>query len=192
MIFQKSLTSLFQEIQYLLQTPDISLESTVKKVPVVGLIYVGNQKEYPNQRHDLVEKLVNDVVKEMDLAIVHIDTKLPNNEFGLTSISQIESVISAMDIIITTRLHGSLLSLRNGVPAISIDPVPNGAKVLAQMKTIGWPLAYPINKLNKTKLKNLIRLALNKGNKHNTQTISKKTKSNLLKIKKLFQKHLKV
>lgn len=171
--------------------PDISLESTVDKVPVIGLIYVGNQKEYPTQRHDLVEELVNNVVEEMDLAIVRIDTKLPNNEFGLTSISQVESVISAMDIVITTRLHGSLLSLRNGVPVISIDPVPNGAKVLAQMRNIGWPLAYPINKLNKKKLKKLIRLALSKESKNNTQATSKKAKFNLLKVKKLFQKHLK-
>ena len=120
--------------------PDIVLLSEKNKAPVVGVIYAGRQKEYPNQQHDQVQSVIEKVLSNHDIAVVSIDTKLPGNEFGLKSIGQIESVISRMDAVITTRLHGTVLSLRNGVPVVSIDPVPNGAKVTSQVKVLGWPI----------------------------------------------------
>jgi polysaccharide pyruvyl transferase WcaK-like protein len=47
-----------------------------------------------------------------------------------------------MDVVITTRLHGTVLALKNGVPAIAIDPIAGGAKIRRQAETIGWPLIF--------------------------------------------------
>ena len=52
---------------------------------------------------------------------MQIDTRLdvPNNS-GLRTPAEIESLIAAMDVMVTTRLHGTVLALRNGVPAIPL------------------------------------------------------------------------
>ena len=40
----------------------------------------------------------------------------------------------------TTRLHGLVLALKNGVPAVAIDTVAGGAKVARQADALGWPV----------------------------------------------------
>jgi len=142
--------------------PDISLVSYSKPVPVIGLIYVGKQEEYPTQQHPAVEELVATVIKKLGIATILIDTRLPYNHYGLSSISQVESVIQHMDAVITTRLHGAILSLRNGISAIAIDSVPGGAKVMEQMRVLGWPLSYTIDAITEEHLEEAITIALTK------------------------------
>lgn len=166
--------------------PDISLASKSEPTPVVGLIYVGRQKEYPNQRHDAVEATVDEVVKKMGLAIVRIDTKLPHNQYGLSSIGQVESVMKHMDLVITTRLHGSVLSLRNGVPPIAIDPVPGGAKVLKQMKALDWPLVYTVDKLDEGQLREAIDTAMTKQSRELAASKVERALSELTEVETLF------
>jgi polysaccharide pyruvyl transferase WcaK-like protein len=43
-----------------------------------------------------------------------------------------------MDVVLTSRLHGLVLALKNGVPAIAIDSVAGGHKVSRQAETLGW------------------------------------------------------
>ncbi len=45
-----------------------------------------------------------------------------------------------MDIVVTTRLHGMVLALKNGVPAIAVDPIVGGAKITQQARAINWPI----------------------------------------------------
>ena len=35
-----------------------------------------------------------------------------------------------MDAVVTTRLHGTVLAIKNGVPPVVIDPIAGGRKVL--------------------------------------------------------------
>lgn len=139
--------------------PDISMATASEPVPVVGLIYVGKQNEYPGQRHRIIEVIVDRVARELGFAVIRIDTRLPNNAYGLSSISQIESAIRRMDLVITTRLHGAVLSLRNGTPPVAIDPVPGGAKVSKQMRALGWPLTLTVDELTEDRLKQALALA---------------------------------
>src|SRR5437016_6221025 len=37
--------------------------------------------------------------------------------------SEVESLIARMDLVLTTRLHGMVLALKHGVPAVAVDPV---------------------------------------------------------------------
>ncbi len=57
-----------------------------------------------------------------------------------------------MDFIITTRLHGTVLALKNGIPVIAIDAVSKGAKVSKQAKAIDWPLLFSTDDLDAQKL----------------------------------------
>lgn len=162
--------------------PDISLASRSESVPVIGLIYVGRQKEYPDQQHRRVEEMVESVVNKIGAAVVKIDTKLPYNEYGLTTIAQVESMIRHMDIVITTRLHGSVLALRNSVPPIAIDSVPGGAKVLKQMRALNWPLVYTVDTLNKERLEEAVRMALTE---QSSQLAATRTKRALIALNKV-------
>lgn len=110
------------------------------RVPRVGLILVHPQKEYGKRgRHEQVGQLIGEHLASLDLAVVPIDTRLDHNATGLHTSGQIESMIAAMDFTVTTRLHGTVLSIKNGVPPIVIDPIAGGAKVMAQCEAIRWP-----------------------------------------------------
>ena len=62
---------------------------------------------------------------------------------GLRSPAEVESLIARMDVVVTTRLHGLVLALKNGVPAIAVDTVAGGAKVTRQAEALGWSHVYP-------------------------------------------------
>ena len=49
-------------------------------------------------------------------------------------------MIARMDAVVSTRLHGAVLALKNGVPVVMVDAVPGGSKVRAQAEAIDWPI----------------------------------------------------
>ena len=59
---------------------------------------------------------------------MQIDTQLDANTTELLSASEVESLIARMDAVVTTRLHGLVLAVKNGVPAVAIDPVAGGSE----------------------------------------------------------------
>jgi hypothetical protein len=120
--------------------PDIAFLTEPLRVPRVGLILVHPQQEYGHLgRHEQVNAQVREWLARQDVAVVPIDTRLDENASGLRTSGQVEAIISAMDFTVTTRLHGTVLSLINGVPPIVIDPIAGGAKVASQCNVIGWP-----------------------------------------------------
>lgn len=128
--------------------PDLSLLSRQPKVPVVGLCLVHPQKEYGKRgRHAEVEQAVRRLLTAREAAVVEIDTRLDQNRTGLRTPAEVESLIARMDVLVTTRLHGTVLALKNGVPAIAIDPIAGGAKVRRQAEVLGWPLVFDAEQL---------------------------------------------
>jgi len=122
--------------------PDISFLATEERVPVVGVVLVHPQK-HPRAMHETAERLIDELLALRPVAPVRIDTRLDiANASGLRTPVEIESVIARMDAVVTTRLHGMVLALKNGVPAVVIDPIGGGDKVLRQAVTIGWPVAF--------------------------------------------------
>jgi hypothetical protein len=57
-----------------------------------------------------------------------------------------------VDLLVTTRLHGLVLAIKNGVPALAIDAVPGGGKILRQARKIGWPLVFSAENLSAERL----------------------------------------
>jgi hypothetical protein len=123
--------------------PDISFLSRRPLVPVVGLVLIHPQPEYGNRD---VQKMSNDLICRLvasrEVATVVIDTRLDVNSTRLRTAPEVESLIARMDVVLTTRLHGAVLALKNGVPVVAIDPVAGGAKIRRQAEAVGWPLVF--------------------------------------------------
>jgi hypothetical protein len=121
--------------------PDITFIAPKPKVPVVGIILAHKQKEYGNAAlHEKANEFIGNLINSREMSVVRIDTALENNKGGLRTPGEIESIIARMDVVVTTRLHGTVLALKNGVPVIAIDPIANGAKIARQVATFGWPV----------------------------------------------------
>jgi hypothetical protein len=139
--------------------PDLAIIAQNKKVPVVGIILAHVQKEYGTRSKQLdINKIIDQVISKEELAVVRIDTSLINNQYGLRTPLEVESLIAKMDFVITTRLHGMVLSLKNGIPVIAIDPIVGGAKITKQSEVLGWPLTYSFESINQENLKRAINL----------------------------------
>lgn len=137
---------LFERDSSVTSRPDIAFLSPPSRVPVVGIVLIDMQPEYKKKdlrltANEAIEKLV----ASREMATVPIDTRLDINRTSLRSPAEVESLIAAMDIVLTTRLHGLVLALKNGVPAIAIDSVSGGAKIKRQAESIGWPIVFIID-----------------------------------------------
>jgi hypothetical protein len=124
------------------QRPDLVLLSRESPVPVVGLVLIDAQPEYASDKRESVDAIIREFVSSRPMALVDIDTRLDVNRTGLRSPAEIESLIARMDLVITTRLHGTVLAIKNGVPVIAIDAVAGGAKISRQVRALGWPVAF--------------------------------------------------
>jgi hypothetical protein len=129
--------------------PDLSLLCRQDRVPVVGLCLVHQQKEYGRRgRHQEVGEAARRLLAGREAAVVEIDTRLDENRTGLRTPREVESLIARTDLIVTTRLHGTVLALKNGVPAVALDPVAGGAKVKRQAEALGWPVVLTPEELD--------------------------------------------
>ena len=64
--------------------------------------------------------------------------RLPRLAAVLQRGTRSSTLLSRMDIVVTTRLHGLVLALRAGIPALAVDPVDGGGKVTAQASAWQW------------------------------------------------------
>jgi|TARA_B100000315_G_C14521773_1_gene561906 hypothetical protein len=143
--------------------PDMAFASQPKILPIIGLILRGHQREYlaENCLHEQAEAYFSRLIDNFPCLVISIDTKTPNNRYGLRTLEEIETLISKMDVVLTTRLHGAVIALKNGVPSIAIDQIRSGAKVYAGLTTIGWPLVFKVDELKDgDKLKTALKYAL--------------------------------
>jgi hypothetical protein len=135
------------------ERPDISLLSSQPKAPVVGLVLIDEQPEYgENDLRSSANEAFNRLISVREMSVVPIDTRLDTNRTGLRTPAEVESLIARMDVVLTTRLHGLVLALKNGVPVIAIDSVAGGHKVSRQAKALGWPFAYAAEALEDQRL----------------------------------------
>ncbi|GAA3935337.1 polysaccharide pyruvyl transferase family protein [Actinomadura viridis] len=109
--------------------------------PVVGVVLSGGQPEYGDRgRHGPIAAELTGWLGSRDCARVPLDTRLdPRDWRHAATPAELEAVIGRLDLVVTTRLHGLVLALRNGVPALAVDPVRGGAKISAQAVAWEWP-----------------------------------------------------
>ena len=129
--------------------PDLAFLARAEHVPVVGVVLIDAQPEYgEGDLHDPAHRAIDELLATRAGAAVRIDTRLDANATGLRTPAEIESLIARMDVVVTTRLHGLVLALKNGVPALAVDSVAGGAKVSRQAESVGWPIVLRADALD--------------------------------------------
>lgn len=120
----------------------------------VGLCFRGRQKEYGSAscKADRAEALLERVAATISSQPARISTELSFN-----SPDHIRSQLEEVDIVFTTRLHGSLLTLALGKPVIAVDQIVGGAKVLPLLTRIEWPYVLPVDQASEQQLEGMVR-----------------------------------
>lgn len=141
--------------------PDIAIAARQPLVPVLARVFVHDQKEYPDRLHAVAHAALDALLVRSGAAVVSVDTCLdPPNTTGLHTAAEIESVLARVDVVVTTRLHGLVLALKNGVPALAVDPVAGGAKVARQAAVLGWPHSVLADRLSDDQLDDMLAVCL--------------------------------
>ena len=137
--------------------PDLVFLSDTPPVPVVGVCKV---EPYPGGLTDLTDPAIDSLLDVRHAAVVTIDTRLDTNEVGLRTPAEVESLVARTDALVTTRLHGLVLALKNGVPVVAIDPEAGGAKLARQAETVGWPICFTADRLDSNALEEALDYCL--------------------------------
>jgi hypothetical protein len=137
--------------------PDVVFLSRQARVPVVGVLLV---EPHPEGATQIANAAIHRLVTSREMSVVTIDTRLDANSTGLRSSAEIESLIARMDVVVTTRLHGMVFALKNGIPAIAVDPGGEGAKIRRQAETIGWPVVFHVDDLTDERLQGAFEYCL--------------------------------
>jgi hypothetical protein len=124
--------------------PDLAFLRDEPLVPVIGVCKV---EPYPEGRTDLTDPAIDALLAGREAAVVPVDTRLDVNSTGLRSAAEVESLIARLDAVVTTRLHGTVLALKHGVPVLPIDPEPGGFKIRRQVETVGWDVCFDADRL---------------------------------------------
>ncbi|MFB4296806.1 polysaccharide pyruvyl transferase family protein [Actinomadura sp. NTSP31] len=121
--------------------PDLAALPESARVPVAGVVLAPGQREYgTRRRHDRIQAELTGWLAGRECARLPLDTRLDPRDWRLFSTAaELESALRRLDVVVTTRLHGLVLALKNGVPALAVDPVAGGAKVAAQARAWSWP-----------------------------------------------------
>jgi len=155
-------------------------------VPVVGVVLVHHQLEYRNGLHDRADAAIERLIAGRSLAAVRIDTRLDVNATGLRTPAEVESLIARMDVVVTTRLHGLVLAIKNNVPVVAIDPVRGGAKVTQQAQALGWPCVLAAETLSDSALAEALTWALGTDARHAVQRARSRAGSALKDVRDRF------
>ncbi|WAP59811.1 polysaccharide pyruvyl transferase family protein [Streptomyces sp. S465] len=133
--------------------------------PVVGVVLTHGQGEYgPARRHDEVAEALTRWLAAKDCARLELTTRLDTRDWRLCATpEQFESVVRRLDLVVTDRLHGLVVALRSGVPALAVDPVDGGAKLSAQGRALDWPATLGAGQLHPAELDRWWRWCLTSG-----------------------------
>jgi Polysaccharide pyruvyl transferase len=133
---------------------DLAAGPRCAQVPVVGVVLAHAQHEYgKQQRHDDVHARLTSWLALQDCALILFDTRLDGRDWRFARTpDQLESIIKRLDVVVTSRMHGLVLALKNGVPALAVDPIAEGAKVSAQAAAWGWPAVMRADRLTEANL----------------------------------------
>jgi hypothetical protein len=137
--------------------PDLVFATRQTLVPVVGKCL---GEPYDEADVPSANRAIDRLVASREMAVVPIDTRLDVNAAGLRSPAEVESALARMDAVITTRLHGMVLALKNGVPALVVDPEPSGGRIARQADCIGWPYAFTVDALDDAALREAFECCL--------------------------------
>ena len=128
----------------------------------IGLCLRGRQREYglENCLHERVQVQCEEIMACVGSTSTTLETRLDR-----TSLSPMElgSKFGTVELVITSRLHGALLALQHGVPALVIDQIDHGGKVSEVMRRVGWPWVFRTGGVEVSELAAATQFLLNNG-----------------------------
>lgn len=116
-------------------------------LPVTAVLLAQPQAEYGGGLHGAAAEAIARLPDLRPTAPFHTDTDLIDAD-RIRGAGEATSLIARADAVVTTRPHGMVLSLRQGVPTVAIDAIPGGAKVTRQAAALGWPAALRADELS--------------------------------------------
>jgi hypothetical protein len=121
----------------------------------IGICTVGDQPEYGSagRNSNIARRLIDEAVggeNGFDISTV----------LGSRSPAEVERQLCRSRVVVTTRLHASLIAIRNRIPVVAIDQVTGGAKVRRIVgEELGWPYTFDVTELDSGRLVENIRRA---------------------------------
>lgn len=171
--------------------PDITFLSRQPKVPVVGLLLVHPQKEYKDRaRHKQANQAIRRLIETREMSVVTIDTRLDENSTGLRTAREVESLIARMDLVLTTRLHGTALAIKNGVPPVVVDPIAGGAKVQSQAEALGWPVHFNVETVTDQALQRAFDYCLTEDARRKARECAERAREKVLRLRDEFVREM--
>lgn len=172
------------------QRPDLGFLEQVGKVPVAGICLVRRQREYgERQGHDKAGDFLRRAAQRAGMATIELDTEWPSgrNRSAIALPAQFESICARLDVMLTTRLHGTVLALKNGVPAVVIDPIRGGGKISSQARAIRWPEAYSVETVTDEILDSALMRCLDPSAREMTREVAARAQHRLSRFAEEFQ-----
>jgi len=132
----------------------------------IGLVLRGIQKEYgvKNCLTNKVNNVLNNFFDLLKINKIEYEKIIIDNHLFYSKLEpqEILNQYKKCNLIITTRFHGSIISLLNNIPFISIDQIKNGGKLIEMLE--GYKYLYKINDINeKDLLKDLYNIIYDKN-----------------------------
>lgn len=141
--------------------PDLALLASGELPPVVGLCLIESQREYGERgRHEQAVAALQALIESRPMSVVNVNTVLKPSRPGRRTPLEVEALLARMDVVLTNRLHGLVLSIKHGVPVVAVDSVQGGGKVSRQARALGWPAALRVEALSAERLSRAFELCL--------------------------------
>lgn len=135
-------------------SPDLAAGLDPRGTPVVGAVLAPAQPEYGDRtRHGETHEILQRWLAGLDAARIPLDTRLARGDWRLCSTPEaFAALVERTDVVVTTRLHGLVVALSAGVPALAVDPISSGGKVTAQARAQDWPAVIGADELSEIEL----------------------------------------
>lgn len=170
--------------------PDLALASKTKLLPLVAVAYTPPQSEYPDGRHELVQTLIHNWIETRQLAAVEVDMNMFVDHTFPRTPAQVESIIARADVVISMRLHATVLALKHSKPVIACDPVSGGAKVYRQAKRLEWPRLILPDDLSQTALDRALEFCLSEASAKSVKSSQRHARQSLIDLEAEVKKAL--
>lgn len=141
--------------------PDLAIAAASSPAPLVAVVRGHSQPEYGQRdRHADAMAVIDGVLGRHRFAVVEVDTRVGPDDPTKRDPSQVEGLLARADAAVTARLHGLVLALKHGVPAVAIDPIAGGGKVSAQAAALDWPLVLTLDEATEEAVDAAVRRCL--------------------------------
>lgn len=167
--------------------PDLAFLAESHKRTLAGRCFIQSQPEYGDrQRHQLAIAALDQLVLRAGMTAMPLDTRWGNPDNPIRNTADFSALLSRCDVMLTNRLHGLVLAIREGVPVIALDGIAGGDKVTSQAKSIGWPKVICADQVTSAWLDDALAWCLSPEGRRNADACRERACQSLAPLKSDF------